>query len=158
MEPSSPDLNRYRLIWPNVKYQPGELKVVVFDNDGKVAGEQIVKTAGKPTALKLEADRKTLNADGDDLAFVTVSLIDENGTLCPHSDDVIEVTVEGEGSFHAICNGDATSLESFVKPKMKLFGGQLVVVIKSSDTPGNLLLKVTCPRRKIENMLQLSTL
>lgn len=158
LEPSSPDLNRYRLIWPNVKYQPGELKVVVFDNDGKVAGEQIVKTAGKPTALKLEADRKTLNADGDDLAFVTVSLIDENGTLCPHSDDVIEVTVEGEGSFHAICNGDATSLESFVKPKMKLFGGQLVVVIKSSDTPGKLLLKVTCPRRKIENMLQLSTL
>ena len=157
LEPSSPDLNRYRLIWPNVKYQPGELKVVVFDNDGKVAGEQIVKTAGKPTALKLEADRKTLNADSEDLAFVTVSLTDENGTLCPNSDDDIEVSIEGEGSFHSICNGDATSLESFVNPKMKLFSGQLVVVIKASETPGEVLLKVTCPKRKIENVLRLTT-
>ena len=157
LDPSSPDLNRYRLIWSNVEYQPGELKVVVFDNDGKAAGEQIVKTAGKPTALKLETDRYSLNADGDDLAFITVSMIDENGTLCPTSNDDIEVSVEGEGSFQAICNGDATSLESFVEPKMKLFSGQLVVVVKASETPGNIVLRVRCPKRKIENVLQLNT-
>ena len=157
LEPASPDLNRYRLMWPDVKYQPGELKVVVFDKNGKPAGEKTINTSGKPFALKLEADRTFLKADGDDLAFVTVSMTDDKGNLCATSDDDIEVSVEGEGSFVAVCNGDATSLEPFTQPKMKLFGGQLVVAVRSSETPGNIILRVNCPKRKIENVLQIST-
>ena len=139
-------LDRYRLRWNHVKYEPGEIKVVVYDAQGNVAGEQTVRTAGKPAELKLEAwtaNEAGLNADGDDLAFVTVSLTDAEGTLIPQADDQLTFEVTGTGSFEAVCNGDATSLEPFKKPTMKLFNGQLVVVVRSAKEPGTLTLKVT---------------
>ena len=139
-------LDRYRLRWNHVKYEPGEIKVVVYDAQGNKAGEQTVRTAGKPAELKLEtwtANEAGLNADGDDLAFVTVSLTDTEGTLIPQADDQLTFEVTGTGSFEAVCNGDATSLEPFKKPTMKLFNGQLVVVVRSAKEPGTLTLKVT---------------
>ena len=139
-------LDRYRLRWNHVKYEPGEIKVVVYDAQGNVAGEQTVRTAGKPAELKLEtwtANEAGLNADGDDLAFVTVSLTDAEETLIPQADDQLTFEVTGTGSFEAVCNGDATSLEPFKKPTMKLFNGQLVVVVRSAKEPGTLTLKVT---------------
>ena len=139
-------LDRYRLRWNHVKYEPGEIKVVVYDAQGNVAGEQTVRTAGKPAELKLEAwtaNEAGLNADGDDLAFVTVSLTDAEGTLIPQADDQLTFEVTGTGCFEAVCNGDATSLEPFKKPTMKLFNGQLVVVVRSAKEPGILTLKVT---------------
>ena len=139
-------LDRYRLRWNHVKYEPGEIKVVVYDAQGNKAGEQTVRTAGKPAELKLEAwtaNEAGLNADGDDLAFVTVSLTDAEGTQIPQADDQLTFEVTGTGSFEAVCNGDATSLEPFKKPTMKLFNGQLVVVVRSAKEPGTLTLKVT---------------
>ena len=139
-------LDRYRLRWNHVKYEPGEIKVVVYDAQDNKAGEQTVRTAGKPAELKLEAwtaNEAGLNADGDDLAFVTVSLTDAEGTLIPQADDQLTFEVTGTGSFEAVCNGDATSLEPFKKPTMKLFNGQLVVVVRSAKEPGILTLKVT---------------
>ena len=139
-------LDRYRLRWNHVKYEPGEIKVVVYDAQGNKAGEQTIRTAGKPAELKLEtwtANEAGLNADGDDLAFVTVSLTDAEGTLIPQADDQLTFEVTGTGSFEAVCNGDATSLEPFKKPTMKLFNGQLVVVVRSAKEPGTLTLKVT---------------
>ena len=139
-------LDRYRLRWNHVKYEPGEIKVVVYDAQGNKAGEQTVRTAGKPAELKLEtwtANEAGLNADGDDLAFVTVSLTDAEGTMISQADDQLTFEVTGTGSFEAVCNGDATSLEPFKKPTMKLFNGQLVVVVRSAKEPGILTLKVT---------------
>ena len=139
-------LDRYRLRWNHVKYEPGEIKVVVYDAQGNKAGEQTIRTAGKPAELKLEAwtaNEAGLNADGDDLAFVTVSLTDAEETLIPQADDQLTFEVTGTGSFEAVCNGDATSLEPFKKPTMKLFNGQLVVVVRSAKEPGTLTLKVT---------------
>ena len=135
-------LDRYRLRWRNVKYEPGELKVVVYDENGNQAGEKVVRTAGKPARLVLESDRNSLHADGNDLAFVTVSLVDKNGTLCPDASNQLEFTVEGNGSFRAVCNGDATSLEVFTNPTMKLFHGQLVVVVQAGKEAGNAILTV----------------
>ena len=166
-------LDRYRLRWNNVKYEPGEIKVVVYDAEGKVAGEQSVKTAGKPAALKLETWTKNasyprdprdprdsrnayLTADGDDLAFVTVSLTDAEGTLIPQADDQLTFEVTGAGTFEAVCNGDATSLESFKAPTMKLFHGQLVVVVRSAKTPGTLTLKVSDPRLNISQSIDIT--
>ena len=119
--------------WNDVKYQPGELKVVVYDMDGKKAGEKCIKTAGDPYKLKLEADKTVLRADGDDIAFVTVSMMDEDGNFCATAQDNLRFSVEGAGVFQACCNGDATSTEVFTEPKMKLFNGQLVVLIKSIE-------------------------
>ena len=139
-------LDRYRLRWNDVKYEPGQLRVVVYDADGKAAGEQTVKTAGKPAKLQLTAWTQQdtgLTADGDDLAFVTVSLVDADGTLIPDAQDQLTFEVEGAGKFRAACNGDATSLESFTKPTMRLFSGQLVVVVQAAKQKGDLVLKVS---------------
>ena len=143
-------LDRYRLRWNNVKYEPGELKVIIFDEMGKKCGEKTVHTAGKPAQLKLDVwtQSEGLIADGEDLAFVTVSLVDKNGTLIPDAADQLTFTVKGAGTFRAVCNGDATSLEPFTKPTMKLFNGQLVVVVQAAKTPGDLTLTVNDAKRK----------
>lgn len=135
-------LDRYRLRWQNVKYEKGEIKVVVYDEQGNKAGEKTVKTAGKPAKLQLTADRSTIAADGCDLAFITVSLTDKNGTLCPDADHSLEFKVTGAATFNSVCNGDATSLEVFTEPTMKLFHGQLVVVVQASTAPGKATLSV----------------
>ena len=135
-------LDRYRLRWQNVKYEKGEIKVVVYDEQGNKAGEKTEKTAGKPAKLQLTADRSTIAADGSDLAFITVSLTDKNGTLCPDADHSLEFKVTGAATFNSVCNGDATSLEVFTEPTMKLFHGQLVVVVQASTGPGKATLSV----------------
>ena len=153
-------LDRYRLRWNEVIYQPGELKVVVYDADGKAAGEQTVKTAGKPAALKLDlwtqqSNLSPLVSDGDDLAFITVSLTDAAGTLIPDAADQLKFEVTGAGSFEAVCNGDATSLESFKQPTMKLFNGQLVVIVRGSKQPGIATLTVTDQARNISKSIEI---
>ena len=152
-------LDRYRLRWNNVKYEPGEIKVVIYDAQGNKAGEQTVKTAGKPAALKLDAwtqNSSLLKSNGDDLAFITVSLTDADGTLIPQADDQLTFEVTGAGTFEAVCNGDATSLESFKQPTMKLFNGQLVVVVRSSKESGTLTLKVTDKKLKLSKSIDIT--
>ncbi len=141
-------LDRYRLRWNNVVYQPGEIKVVAYDANSQVVGEQVVRTAGKPERLVLETDRKTIAADGNDLAFVTVSLRDANGTLIPDADNQLTFEVSGAGAFKAACNGDATSLEPFTQPTMRLFHGQLVVVLQSANYMGDIRLVVRDSKNK----------
>lgn len=153
--PSS-KMDRYRLRWNDVVYEPGELRVVAYDNQGTKAAEQVVKTAGKPAALKLQTDRQALLADGDDLLFVTVSLVDADGTLVPDASDQLEFAVEGAGRFQAVCNGDATSLEPFTKPTMQLFKGQLVVVVRSTKKAGKAILTVSDKARGIKEQLAIS--
>lgn len=156
-------LDRYRLRWNDVKYEPGEIRVVVFDESGNKIGEDSRRTAGAPTQLLLSAEyaddeAKTLKADGNDVAFVTVSLIDKDGNLCPTADDQLTFEVTGEGSYQAACNGDATSLEPFTQPQMKLFGGQLVVVVRSTKTAGTMTLKVTDAKRKLTQMIDIKSI
>ncbi|MDQ0965053.1 beta-galactosidase [Flavobacterium sp. W4I14] len=134
--------NRYRLMWMDVKYEPGTLKVVAFDSNGKPVAEEQVTTAGKPYKIVLTPDRKEITADGKDLSFVTVSVVDQNGIPCPAATNALNFEVKGAGTFKAVCNGDATSLESFVKPTMKLFSGKLVVVVQSDKKGGAIGLMV----------------
>jgi beta-galactosidase len=133
-DPSS-RLDRYRLRWNDVVYQPGELRVVAYDANGKVSGERVVRTAGKPSALAVSADRVALAApssdDTPDLAFVTVDVVDEDGNLCPDADCRLRFDTEGSVAFRAVCNGDQTSIERFSKPTMKAFGGRLVVLVEA---------------------------
>ena len=153
-------LDRYRLRWNDVRYEPGELRVVAYDAGGRPAGEQTVRTAGKPHHLQLDvwtqqspdaavlplgADSgpRLLHADGQDLAFVTVTLVDEQGTPIPDAQDQLTFDVSGAGTFRAVCNGDATSLEPFTQPAMRLFHGQLVAVVQAGKQPGTLTLTVS---------------
>lgn len=136
-------LSRYRLVWDNVVYEPGELKVVVYDKNGKAAGEETVHTAGAPAALRLTADKQMLAADGNDLSYITVALTDKDGNICPDAADDIRVEVSGAGTFQGICNGDATSLERFTEPHMHLFHGMLVATVRSGHKPGTITVKIS---------------
>lgn len=135
--------DRYRLMWMDVKYEPGTLKVVALDKDGNPAAEKEIKTAGKPYQLILDPDVKTLKANGEDIAFVTVSVVDKKGIPCPTATHQLDFKVTGAGEYRAACNGDATSLELFHLPTMKLFSGKLVVLVKSTENPGDIKLKVS---------------
>lgn len=135
-------LERYRLMWNDVVYEPGEVKVVAFDEKGNKAEEASIKTAGKPYQIVLDADRSVLDADGKDLSYVTVSVLDRDGNPCPTASNQLDFKVKGAGSYRAACNGDATSLELFHQPTMKLFSGQLVVLVQSQDEAGDIELQV----------------
>lgn len=150
-------LDRYRLRWNNTIYQPGELRVVVYDEQGRKAGEQVVRTAGEPAGLVLEADRSSLLAGQDDLAFVTVKMVDKRGNLVPDADQELLFEVSGEGRFRAACNGDATSLQPFTQPRMKLFYGQLVVVVEAGEKPGPITLTVSDAQNTFTQSLSLSS-
>lgn len=130
---------RYRLMWTDVPYEPGELKVVAYDNSGKKVEEKTVRTTGKPHHLEVVADRTTLSSDGKDLAYITVRVVDKDGNLCPADDRLVSFTVKGAGSFRAAANGDATCLDLFHLPRMHAFSGQLTAIVQSGAESGNLV-------------------
>ena len=136
-------MKRFRLMWNEVVYQPGELKVVAYDAEGNPAEEKVVRTAGKAYAVKLTPDRSVLKADGEDLCYLNVSLVDKDGNPVPADSRLVNVKVSGAGSFKAIANGDPTCLEPFQKPHMHLFSGQLTVLVQSSEAPGEITVEVS---------------
>lgn len=134
---------RYRLMWNDVVYQKGELRVVAYDAEGNVAASESVRTAGKPYALRLECDRSSIARDGEDLAYVTVSVTDKDGNTVPTDTREVLASVSGAGEFRAIANGDPCSLEMFHHPHMHLFAGKLTVIVRSkANADGPILLKV----------------
>ena len=166
-------LDRYRLRWNNVQYEPGEIRVVTYNQYGDKVGEDVRRTAGEPAQLNMvaecpdnentgiacmvegcEVEHGThLKADGNDLAFITVSLLDQDGNECPLADDELTFEVSGAGIFKAACNGDATSLEPFTLPQMKLFCGKLVVIVQSKKQKGDITIKVKDAKRNLEKTL-----
>ena len=169
-------LDRYRLRWNNVKYEPGEIRVVTYNQYGDKVGEDVKRTAGEPTQMKFSVETPDhepiacmvegctdehnvlLNADGNDLAFITVSLLDKDGNECPLADDELTFEVKGAGTFKAACNGDATSLDSFTQPHMRLFSGKLVIVVQSKAQKGDIILTVKDGKRNMEKSLTLQAI
>ena len=147
-------IDRYRLRWMDVVYEPGEIRVVAYDRSGKPAAEKTLCTAGKPHHIVVEADRTSMPAqpvdsdgkalDTPSLTYYTVNVVDRNGNLCPDASNQLSFKVDGASArFNSCCNGDATSLEPFTKPTMKAFHGKLVVVVESTPTAGTSKLTVT---------------
>lgn len=131
--------NRYRLMWMNAIYEPGEVKVVAYDNKGNAVDEKTVKTAGKPHRLKLIPDRTQLSADGKDLVYINVRVVDKDGNLCPLDQRMINFSVKGNGKYRAAANGDPTSLDLFHLPQMPLFNGQLTAIAQAAEENGKLI-------------------
>lgn len=134
---------RYRLMWMDTKYEPGTVKVVAYDENGNAVAEEEIHTAGKPHRLVLEADRNIINADGKDLAFVTISVVDKDGNLCPNVEDLVKFNVKGAGKYKAAANGNAASLDLFHMPEMHMFSGRLVAIVEAGEIPGNIELQAT---------------
>ena len=136
-------MKRFRLMWDDVEYQPGELKVVAYNTEGQAVAEKTIRTAGKASAIRLTPDRNVLKADGEDLCFINVSLTDKDGNPVPCDSRLVKVKVNGAGAFKAIANGDPTCLESFQQPQMHLFSGQLTVLVQRGTTPGEITVEVS---------------
>ena len=134
---------RYRLMWMDTRYQPGTVKVVAYDANGKAVAEKVMKTAGEPYKIVLEADRSSIAADGKDISFVNVKIVDKDGNFCPTDEREISFKVKGAGVFKAVANGNPSSLESFQTPKMKLFSGQLTALVQSAEKGGIITLEAT---------------
>ena len=134
---------KYRLMWNDIVYHPGEIKAVAYDIDGKIVRTEIVKTAGIPAKIKLTVDRNLISTDSKDLAFVTVEITDKDGNLCPNAQRLLFFKTEGVGTLKALCNGDPTDQTSFASNYMKVFNGKMVAIISSSKLNGEIKLSVT---------------
>ncbi len=135
--------NRYRLMWYDAVYQPGEVKVVAYDEQGNPAAEKTIRTAGKPHHIELVTDRTSLQADGKDLAYITLRIVDKDGNLCPNDGRLVSFKVKGAGKYRASANGDPTCLDLFHKPEMHAFGGMLTVIVQSGEKVGDIELQAT---------------
>ena len=134
---------RYRLMWMDTTYEPGTVKVVAYNEAGEAVAEKEICTAGAPHHIELEVDRSTIKADGRDLAFVTVKVVDKNGNLCPDAQHLVKYSVKGEGWYRAGANGDPTSLELFHLPQMKVFNGMMTAIVQSNEKAGEITLTAT---------------
>ena len=143
-KPDSPNnMERYRLMWNETVYEPGEVKVVAYNADGSVAGEKTIRTAGKPDHLVLTPNRTELNADGEDLVYITVQVADKDGNIVPTDERAVKFSTKGAGKFRATANGDPTSLRLFHLPEMDLFSGAATAIVQASDTPGQVTFTAT---------------
>ena len=131
--------SRYRLMWMDAIYEPGEVKVIAYDAQGKAVEEKTIRTAGKPHHIEVIADRTHLTADGKDLAYINVRVVDKDGNLCPNDQRLIKFLVTGDGKYRASANGDPTSLDLYHLPQMPLFNGQLTSIVQAGEEVGELV-------------------
>jgi len=132
----------YRLRWDDVTYQPGELKVVAYKNHARWA-QDVVKTTGPASQLILKPDREVLRADGQDLAFVTISVADRAGLVVPRTKNHLAFEISGPGEIVGLDNGDPTSFEPFQGKEHSAFNGLCLVIIRSTGQPGEIRLQAS---------------
>ena len=137
--------SRYRLMWPNAVYEPGEAMVVAYDATGAPADTIVTRTAGKPHHLVVTPASRPGAASPEELIYFTVSVVDKNGTPVPRDSRRVKFTVEGEGSFEATANGDPTCLLPFQNPEMDLFSGAATAIVRSTGKGGAVTLRVSAP-------------
>lgn len=118
-----------------VKYEAGEVMAVARKN-GQVVNSQIIKTAGKPSQIRLTADRNVITADGRDLSFITVEVLDKDGNLCPNASNLVNFTISGEAFIAGVDNGSPISLERFKDNKRRAFYGKCLVVLQNNGNKG----------------------
>ncbi len=148
---SKNSVERFRLMWKDVVYEPGELTVVAY-KAGVELGRQKMKTAGKPHSLKITPDQRTLKADGEDLSFVLVEAIDKDGNPCPLADHKLRVDVIGSGKLAGVGNGNPQSMNSFLSESVDLFYGKAMLILKADKVPGNIELKINSEGLKSEKL------
>lgn len=129
------------VVW-RVKYEPGTLKAV-SKKDGKVVLVSEISTAGKPAKIELLADRREITADGKDLSFVTVRVLDDKGNIVPNADNLIQFKLEGEGTIAGVDNGFQASLEPFKADYRKAYRGLCLAIVRAKQKTGKIKLSAT---------------
>lgn len=131
----------FHVMW-RVKFEPGVVKAI-SRKEGKVVAEQEIRTAGEPAQIRLTPDRSTIQADGKDLSFVTVEIVDKDGNLCPNAENDVTFAVEGAGFIAGVDNGSPISMEKFKDNHRKAFYGKCLVVVQNNGADGNIKLTAT---------------
>jgi len=131
------------VMW-RVQYEAGRVEAVSRKN-GKPVATQVIKTAGAPAKIVLKADRSQLQANGKDLSFVTVKVVDKEGNLVPDAANKITFTITGTGFIAGVDNGLQTSMEPFKASERKAFNGLCLAVIQSTGKPGTIKLQAQSP-------------
>jgi beta-galactosidase len=135
----------YRLRWDDVVYEPGTLEVVAY-REGRRWASARVRTAGEAAALEARPDRSTIRADGRDMAFVSVDVVDARGVLAPRADSPIAFAIEGPGEIVATDNGDPTSFVPFPSHERRAFSGHALVIVRGKPgEPGRIQVTATSP-------------
>jgi beta-galactosidase len=133
---------RFRLMWNDVAYQPGELKAVAY-KEGVVIGEETLKTAGEPYQIRLTPDRSKIQADGLDLSYVLVEAVDKDGNVCPLANNKIELSISGPGRIAGVGNGNPQSFDSFQANYVNLFYGKAMVILGAGFEKGDISITAT---------------
>ncbi|MFH4966498.1 glycoside hydrolase family 2 TIM barrel-domain containing protein [Gaetbulibacter sp. M235] len=148
---SKNSVERFRLIWNNVVYSPGNIKVVAYKNEKAIA-EETIKTAEEPFSLKLSPNRTTLKANGEDLSYILVEAYDKHGVLNPLANNKIEISIEGNVQIAGVGNGNPQSFEPFQTNHVNLFYGKAMVIIKSNQEKGIVKIKVNSNNLKSDSV------
>lgn len=135
-------IERFRLMWNDVTYQPGELKAVAY-KEGEVIGEETIKTAGEPYQIRLTPDRSTIHANGMDLSYILVEALDKDGNLCPLATNKMELSITGPGHIAGVGNGNPQSFDPFQANYVNLFYGKAMIIVGSGFEKGTVTLNVT---------------
>ncbi|PSR13774.1 MAG: glycoside hydrolase family 2 [Bacteroidetes bacterium] len=139
---STHSVDRFRLMWKDVVYQPGTLRVVAY-RAGEVLGEQQLATAGPPTQLRLTPDRQRIQSDGMDLSYILVEALDAAGNLAPLADQQVQVSITGGGQIAGLGNGNPQSLAPFQGEQVQLFYGKAMLIVKAAGAPGAIRVAVS---------------
>ncbi len=146
----TPDGKSYHAMW-RLPFRPGEL-VAVSRKGGMEVARDTVRTAGDPYAMRLTPDRREINADGTDLSYVAVEVVDKEGNLCPWADNEVTFTVEGAGFNAGVDNGSPISLERFKSDKRKAFYGKALLIVQNDGEKGDIKIRATSPSLKESNL------
>ena len=153
---SEKSVERFRLMWNNVIYQPGEIKFIAYKNNQKI-GEVIKKTTGTPYQLKITPDKTTLKANGEDLSYLLVEAIDTEGNPHPLANNTIKIDLQGNATIAGVGNGNPQSFEPFQSNTVKLFNGKAMIIIKSKNKPDTIKIKASSKKLK-QNSVTLTVL
>ena len=129
------------VMW-RLTYEPGTLKAISRKN-GKVVLTSVIHTAGKPAKIELLADRSLINADGKDLSFITVKILDKDGNVVPDADNKVDFKLNGNAFIAGVDNGDPVSHDPFKADYRKAFHGLALAIVQAKETPGDVTFTAT---------------
>ncbi|HBN62934.1 MAG TPA: glycoside hydrolase family 2, partial [Porphyromonadaceae bacterium] len=138
-----PEPGKYHASW-RVDFTPGTVKAV-SRKDGRIVATDEIRTAGEPYRIRLTPDRSSIKADGNDLSYVLVEILDKDGNLCPWADNLVTFDVTGSGRNEGVDNGSPISLERFKDNKRKAFYGKAMLIVRNDNTQGPATVRATSP-------------
>lgn len=148
---------RYRLMWMDVKYEPGEIKVVAYDKHGRKQEEKVVRTSGTPDAVRLILEdpkdaEGVASRDTEHLVYLRVQIVDKEGNVCPMADNEVTFSVSDEGKWVAAANGDSSCIVPFQSETMPAFSGEMTAIVAPNGQPGTLTLTASSPGLKMASI------